>query len=133
MININMGEMFKSLGSFIAKNWQILALLLMVVLFFMTKNDYAALKKSMDVMSASYEEQLSLLQELHEEELLRRDEAIASYETFIEELEEQHRLDLEEIAKAREQEIEDNIQDFEEAPSELAEEIEDLFGLDYVE
>ena len=128
-----MGEMFKSLASFIAKNWQILALLLMVVLFFMTKNDYAALKKSMDVMSASYEEQLSLLQELHEEELLRRDEAIASYETFIEELEEQHRLDLEEIAKAREQEIEENIQDFEEAPSELAEEIEDLFGLDYVE
>ena len=125
MININFGEVFKSLGSFIAKNWQTLGLILMIVLFFATKNDYAALKESMEVMSQSYQEQLSLLQELHE--------AIASYETLIEEIEEQHRLDLEQIARAKEKEIQENIRDFDEQPEELLEEIEDLFGFEYVE
>ena len=81
----------------------------------------------------SYQEQLSLLQELHEEELARRDEAIASYETLIEEIEEQHRLDLEQIARAKEKEIQENIRDFDEQPEELLEEIEDLFGFEYVE
>lgn len=133
MININFGEVFKSLGSFIAKNWQTLGLILMIVLFFATKNDYAALKESMEVMSQSYQEQLSLLQELHEEELARRDEAIASYETLIEEIEEQHRLDLEQIARAKEKEIQENIRDFDEQPEELLEKIEDLFGFEYVE
>lgn len=87
----------------------------------------------MEVMSQSYQEQLSLLQELHEEELARRDEAIASYETLIEEIEEQHRLDLEQIARAKEKEIQENIRDFDEQPEELLEEIEDLFGFEYVE
>ena len=87
----------------------------------------------MEVMSQSYQEQLSLLQELHEEELARRDEAIASYETLIEEIEEQHRLDLEQIARAKEKEIQENIRDFDEQPEELLEKIEDLFGFEYVE
>jgi len=55
-----MGEMFKALGSFLAKNWQMLALIGVIVLFFVAKNDYAALKKSMDIMAESYQEQLTL-------------------------------------------------------------------------
>ena len=54
------------MGPFISKNWQMIGLIFMIILFFMTRNDYAALKKSMDVMNQSYEEQLDFLQSLHD-------------------------------------------------------------------
>lgn len=133
MINVNMGEMFKALGSFLAKNWQMLALIGVIVLFFVAKNDYAALKKSMDIMAESYQEQLTLLQELHDEEITRRETAIASYEELIKEINDRHARDLEDILRQKEEEIEKNIRDFEEHPQELIKEIEDLFGFEYVE
>jgi t-SNARE complex subunit (syntaxin) len=128
-----MGEMFKALGSFLAKNWQMLALIGVIVLFFVAKNDYAALKKSMDIMAESYQEQLTLLQELHDEEITRRETAIASYEELIKEINDRHARDLEDILRQKEEEIEKNIRDFEEHPQELIKEIEDLFGFEYVE
>jgi len=133
VINVNMGEMFKALGSFLAKNWQMLALIGVIVLFFVAKNDYAALKKSMDIMAESYQEQLTLLQELHDEEITRRETAIASYEELIKEINDRHARDLEDILRQKEEEIEKNIRDFEEHPQELIKEIEDLFGFEYVE
>ncbi len=133
MINVNMGEMFKALGSFLAKNWQMLALIGVIVLFFVAKNDYAALKKSMDIMAESYQEQLTLLQELHDEEITRRETAIASYEELIKEINDRHARDLEDILRQKEEEIEKNIRDFEEHPQEHIKEIEDLFGFEYVE
>ena len=133
MINIDVGDLFKSLGSFLAKNWQGVGLVIMLVLFFVTKNDYAALKKSKDVMSQSYEEQLSLIKELHQEEINRRDDVIASYEQLVEKLKEEHLQDLEDLAEEKEKEVEESIKDFEEQPEKLAQEIEDLFGFKYVE
>ena len=110
-----------------------IGLIFMIVLFFVTRNDYAALKKSMDVMNKSYEEQIAFLQSLHQEEIERRDDAIALYEQILLDMEEQHRRDLEEIAAAKKEDIENNIRNFEEQPDELAKEIEDLFGFKYVE
>ncbi len=110
-----------------------IGLIFMIILFFMTRNDYAALKKSMDVMSESYEEQLAFLQSLHEEEIERRDNAIALYEQILLDMEERHKEDLEAIANAKEKDIRNNIRNFEEQPEELAQEIESLFGFEYVE
>ena len=80
MININVGDLFKSVGTFLVKNWQGAGLVIMIVLFFVTKNDYASLKKSMDVMSTSYEEQIAVLEVLHQKELAAREEAMAKFE-----------------------------------------------------
>ena len=77
----------------------------MIILFFMTRNDYAALKKSMDVMNQSYEEQLDFLQSLHEEEIKKRDSAIALYEQILLDMEENHKEDLEAISSAKEKDI----------------------------
>ena len=86
MININAGELFKQAGSLITKNWQMLALLAMVVVFFMTKNDYRALKKSMNIMSTSYQEQIVAIESSHREELKLREQTINKYKKELEEL-----------------------------------------------
>ena len=72
MIKFNMGEIIKPMGVFIGKNWQILALLAVVILFFISKNDFGALRKSMEVMTLSYQEQIASMEELHKRELKMR-------------------------------------------------------------
>ena len=133
MININIGDLFKSLGAFLVKNWQGVGLVVMLVLFFVTKNDYASLKKSMEVMSTSYEQQLAVLEELHRKEIAAREAAIIEYERELLDLTEKYDYAVEDLKKGKEEDIREFIRDFEEQPAELAREIEETFGFDYVE
>ena len=133
MININVGDLFKSLGAFLVKNWQGVGLVVMLVLFFVTKNDYASLKKSMEVMSTSYEQQLAALEELHKKEIAAREAAIIEYERELKDLTDKYDEAVEDLKKGKEEDIREFIRDFEEQPAELAREIEETFGFDYVE
>lgn len=133
MVNLNLGESFKHILPFIAKNWQTIALVVVIALFFLTKNDYGALKKSMDIMSSNYKEQLETLQALHEEEIRKREDAIANYEREIAELTERYQDSLEELEREKEESIEEHIRDFKLQPSKLAQELEEMFGVEYVE
>ena len=133
MININIGDLFKSLGAFLVKNWQGVGLVVMLVLFFVTKNDYASLKKSMEVMSTSYEQQLAALEELHKKEIAAREAAIIEYERELKDLTDKYDEAVEDLKKGKEEDIREFIRDFEEQPAELAREIEETFGFDYVE
>tara|TARA_R110000744_G_scaffold7682_2_gene26576 strand:- start:7889 stop:8290 length:402 start_codon:yes stop_codon:yes gene_type:complete len=133
MININFGEIFKSMGSFIGKNWQMFALIIVIVLFFVSKNDFGALKKSMEVMTVSYQEQIDSMEALHKRELKLREDSIASYEKKLAELTQYYDETLEELENREKKDIEKFKRDFKEQPQELASEIEQQFGFNYVE
>ena len=133
MININIGDLFKSVGTFLIKNWQGVGLVIMIILFFVTKNDYSSLKKSMDVMSTSYEEQIATLEALHQKELAAREEAIAKFERDLTNLTEKYNEAVVNLKKSKEEDIKEFIRDFDEQPEELAREIEEAFGFEYVE
>ena len=133
MININFGDVFKYVGAFLAKNWQTIVLISVICLFFLTKNDYGALKKSMDAMSISYEEQIATLQALHEEEIARREEAVAIYERELATLTEKYESAIENLQISKEEDVREYIRDFESQPDKLAREIEELLGIEYVE
>jgi F0F1-type ATP synthase membrane subunit b/b' len=133
LINLNFGDVFKHLASFLSRNWQTIGLIVVISLFFLTKNDYGALKKSMNAMASSYEEQIVALQALHEEELVKREEAIANYERELAELTEKYKESLESLKVSKEEDVEEYIRDFELQPSKLAQELEDQFGIEYVE
>ena len=133
MININFGDVFKYVGAFLTKNWQTIVLISVICLFFLTKNDYGALKKSMDAMSISYEEQIATLQALHEEEVARREEAVAIYERELATLTEKYESAIENLQISKEEDVREYIRDFESQPDKLAREIEELLGIEYVE
>lgn len=133
MININIGDVFKTVGTFLVKNWQGVGLVIVLVLFFVTRNDYSSLKKSMEVMSASYEEQIAALEELHKKEMAAREAAIIEYERELKEITDKYEQAVEDLKKGKEEDIKEFIRDFEEQPEELAREIEETFGFDYVE
>lgn len=133
MINVDLGEAFKAIGAFVAKNWQTLALIAFIVFFFLSKNDYGALKKSMEVMTVSYQEQLATMERLHKKEIQLREASIAKYEKEIADLTREYDSALEDLQNSKEEEIIRIERDFEEQPERLAEEIENQFGFSYVE
>jgi|TARA_R100001129_G_C5208533_1_gene215992 F0F1-type ATP synthase membrane subunit b/b' len=133
LININFGEVFKSIGSFLGKNWQAVALVAVIVLFFVSKNDFGALKKSMEVMTVSYQEQIQAMESLHRRELELREESIANYEKKIAELNKKYEEAIDNLRKNREKDVSKFKRDFEEQPDELAKEIQQQFGFRYVE
>lgn len=133
MININFGDLLKPIISFLIKNWQGLGLVIMLILFFVTKNDYSSLKKSMQVMNDSYEQQIAALEELHKKELAAREAAIIEYEKELQEISDKYNQAIDDLQKGKEEDIKDFIRDFEEQPEALAIEIEEIFGFDYVE
>jgi hypothetical protein len=133
MININFGDVFRYLGEFLSKNWQAIGLVIMVCLFFLTKNDYAALKNSMDVMNTSYEEQISALESLHAQEIAAREEVIAVFQEEMALLTREYQEELEDLQRGKEEDIQEYIRDFDLQPQKLAREIEEQFGFKYVE
>ena len=133
MINVNIGEVVKILGSFVGKNWQVLALIGVIVLFFVSKNDFGALKKSMEVMTLSYQEQIASMEALHERELKLREDSIANYEKQLADLTQRFDTALEELQQNKKKDIERFTRDFDEQPDELAREIQQRFGFNYVE
>jgi len=84
-------------------------------------------------MASTYEEQIVALQALHEEELQRREEAIANYERELAELTEKYKESIESLKVGKEEDVKEYIRDFELQPSKLAQELEDQFGIEYVE
>tara|TARA_B100000963_G_scaffold361116_1_gene394933 strand:+ start:5673 stop:6074 length:402 start_codon:yes stop_codon:yes gene_type:complete len=133
LINVDLGEAFKAIGAFVAKNWQTLALIAFIVFFFLSKNDYGALKKSMEVMTVSYQEQLATMERLHKKEIQLREASIAKYEKEIADLTREYDSALEDLQNSKEEEIIRIERDFEEQPERLVEEIENQFGFSYVE
>ena len=133
MINLNFGSALGVIGAFITKNWQTLALISFIIFFFVSKNDYGALKKSMEVMTVSYQEQLDNLERIHQKELKLREESLAKYEKELADLTRKHDQALGDLQKSKEEDIERFQRDFEEQPEALAKEIEQQFGLNYVE
>tara|TARA_Y100000361_G_scaffold99912_1_gene89717 strand:- start:1947 stop:2348 length:402 start_codon:yes stop_codon:yes gene_type:complete len=133
LININFGNILKSVGSFIAKNWQVLALVCVIILFFVSKNDFGALRKSMEVMTTSYQEQIASMEALHKRELKLREDSIAHYEKQLADLTQQYDKALIELGESKSQEIRKFKRDFAEQPDELAQEIVNQFGFSYVE
>ena len=133
MIKISVGDIIKPIGSFAAKNWQVLALLAVVILFFISKNDFGALRKSMEVMTLSYQEQIASMEALHRRELKMREDSIANYEKQLGELTKKYDDALSDLRESWSTDIEKFTRDFDEQPDELAKEINEQFGFKYVE
>jgi len=87
----------------------------------------------MDVMSTSYEEQIATLEALHQKELAAREEAIAKFERDLTNLTEKYNEAVVNLKKSKEEDIKEFIRDFDEQPEELAREIEESFGFEYME
>ena len=126
--------MLNTVFGFLKKNWKE-TLIILSLLFGMGKMrlDYMRLEDMHESMRISLQEQIAGLQDIHEEELRRRDAALRMYKEELQKIEKQYEKDLMIIEKDRQDRYEKYLHEFIDDPDQLAEDIYSLFGFEYVE
>ena len=126
--------MSRAILGLLKKNWKE-ALIILCLLTAMGKMrvDYNRLEKAHEGMQTSLQEQILGLQAIHAEELARRDAALRTYKEELGKIERRYEANLESIKDDRERKYQEYIHRFIRDPEELAKDIEELFGFEYVE
>jgi len=121
------------------KNWkEITIIVLLLTVIGKMRYDYKQLEGAYQTSQQSLQNQIDGLQDIHAEELERKEQALQTYREALELLERQYeeeRGQIEIVVDERIVEIEtiiDNRKQFTENKEELAEEITDTFGFQYV-
>ena len=130
-------DWLKVLG-FIKKNWkEVTIIILLLAVIGKMRYDYKQLENAYQTSQQSLQNQIEGLQEIHAEELERKENALQTYRDALELLEreyDQERDQIEVVVEERIVEIEttiDNRKQFTENKEELAEQVTDTFGFQY--
>jgi len=126
--------MSRAILGLLKKNWKE-ALIILCLLTAMGKMrvDYNRLEKAHEAIQTSLQEQIVGLQSIHAEELARRDAALRTYKEELGKIERRYEANLESIKDDRERKYQEYVHRFIRDPEELAKDIEELFGFEYVE
>ena len=126
--------MLNTVFGFLKKNWkETLIVLGLLSVVGKMRMDYMHLEEMHESMRTSLQEQIAGLQDIHEEELRRRDAALRMYKEELQKIEKQYEKDLLIIENDRQDRYEKYLHEFIEDPDQLAADIYSLFGFEYVE
>ena len=121
------------------KNWkEITIIILLLTVIGKMRYDYRQLENAYEASQQSLQNQIDGLQEIHAEELEKKEHALRTYRDALDLLEKQYEQDsaeVEVVVEERIVEIEttiDNRRQFTENREELAEQITETFGFQYV-
>mgnify|MGYP006121737837 FL=1 len=119
--------------SFTKKYWKELLLFFCVLAFFTKmRGDYSSLVATFESATESHQEQMDKVKEIHEQELLARDELIDRYSERLVELELKHSGDKEELLKEYAKKRKAYVIAFGENGEGLKKDIENYLGIEYV-
>ncbi len=119
---------------FVRKNWkEILIVICLLLVIGKMRYDYGQLESAYITTQESLQNQIEGLQEIHKRELEKREEALQEYEQQLNDIEERYEMDKEELDKLKRKKQKEFTKDFVDDPRSLIEEIESIFGFDYVE
>ena len=128
-----------SVLTFIKRNWkEITIIVLLLAVIGKMRYDYRQLENAYQTSQQSLQNQIDGLQEIHAEELQKKERALQQYRDALDLLERQYEQDrgkIEIVVEERIVEIEttiDNRKQFTENKEELAEQITNTFGFQYV-
>lgn len=128
-----------SVLTFIKRNWkEITIIVLLLAVIGKMRYDYRQLENAYQTSQQSLQNQIDGLQEIHAEELQKKERALQQYRDALDLLERQYEQDrgkIEIVVEERIVEIEttiDNRKQFTENKEELAEQVTDTFGFQYV-
>ncbi len=121
------------------KNWKEIAIIILLsTVIGKMRYDYKQLENTYEASQQSLQNQIDGLQDIHAEELERKEQALQTYREALELLERQYeeeRENVKVVVEERVVEIEttiDNRKQFTENKEELADQVEDTFGFQYV-
>ena len=123
-----------NLFRFLKRNWkETLVIICLLTAMGKMRLDYKRLENMHETMRTSLQDQIAGLQHIHEEELRQRDAALTAYKDQIDKIEKTYEKDLETIKTEREKKYQEYLHQFIRDPEQLAKDVEELFGFEYVE
>jgi len=129
----NYASLASSALSFTKKYWKELLIFFCVLAFFAKmRGDYSSLVATFESATESHQEQMDKVKDIHEQELLARDELIDRYSERLVELELKHSGDKEELLKEYAKKRKAYVIAFGENGEGLKKDIENYLGIEYV-
>ena len=123
-----------SVLQFAKKNWkEILIVICLLLVIGKMRYDYGQLESAYITTQESLQNQIEGLQEIHKRELEKREEALREYEEQLDKIKKRHEMDKDELDGLKRKKQKEFVKDFVDDPRALIEEIESIFGFDYVE
>ena len=117
--------------SFAKKHWkELLIILLAIVVYGKMRVDYSSLLSTFETTKESHQEQMEKINDIHEQELLARDELVRDYAARLVEVELRFVEDKAALAASYKEKREIYINTF--GKDGLRDEIESYFGIEYV-
>ena len=119
--------------SFTKKYWkELLIFFCVIALFAKMRGDYSSLVATFDSANKSHQEQMDKVKDIHEQELLARDELVKRYSERLIELELEHSDDKVALLKEYTKRKEAYVVAFGENGEGLKKDIENYLGIEYV-
>ena len=116
------------------KNWrEIVVIACLSLVAIKTQLDYRALNKAYEISRQEMELQIDSLREIHAEEIRQREEAIESYRSAMEEIEQNYLASVAELEEQREKNRAERIRQFSQDREALSDEIINAYGFELVE
>ena len=81
----------------------------------------------------SYEEQIGAIEKSEEEKSKRKEELYSKYLDTIEGLARDHKVDMDNLDSKKKKKLDEMVKKYKGTPDELAKELSEMFGVDYVE
>jgi len=117
--------------SFVKKHWKVLLIILLaIVVYGKMRVDYSSLLETFEVTKESHQEQMEKINDIHDQELLARDELVRNYAARLIEVELKFVEDKESLVASYKERKEIYINAF--GKDGLKNEIENYFGIEYV-
>ena len=123
----------KKTWTWIRHNWKVPAILVYTLGLWLIFRKKDAAYEVLETRNASYKKQINAINEIHEEEIQKRNRIIENYNTILKDLEEQYERDSLELDKKKRKEIKNLVEEYDEKPDELAKLLAEKYGLEYVE
>ena len=121
----------------IKKHWYVPLLFLLIAasgiagIFGWSKNKQ--LIKMLEINKKSYEAQIKVIEDSHAAEMKKKDDLYAKYVETMKKINKQHDIDISNLDKEKKEKLEKMVKKYEGTPEELAKELSDIFGVEYVE
>ncbi len=124
---------FKKLWLWLKVNWQIPFLLAWtIVVYVLTRRNTDSLLEVIEAKRESYERQLEILKNTHNDEILKRNNLDKKYDMILKELEEEFKEKNKIMTEKQKNDIKDVIIKSRENPDDIKKRIEEEFGFRFV-
>ena len=114
-------------------NWKIPLVIIYTIALWLLFRRKGAAYSVLEERNNSYKKQIDAINEIHQEEIDKRNRILENYNEILKDLEKQYERDSLELDRKKRKEIKNLVEEYDEKPDELAKLLAERYGLEYVE